>query len=291
MWNQFKTIALLGALSALVVGVGGALAPNSLGLFVVLAAFLNLGAYFFSHKLVLAMSRARPLGAGELPWLQQTVAELARNAGIPTPRLYLVPEAQPNAFATGRNPKHGVVAVTAGILELLSERELRGVLAHEIAHIKNRDILISSVAAMLASVLTYLANILSFTGLFGGSRDTEEGSSGTSNLLFILAAPLAATLIQLGISRSREYLADDTGAQISGDPEGLARALAKLQRTAQVIPADVQPATASLYIVNPFAGGGALLHLLSTHPPMEKRIARLLEQAQGRGATFGRQAA
>lgn len=289
--NQLKTVLLLGAMSALLVGLGGLVAPSYLYLFGALALLMNLGAYFFSDRIVLRMHRASEVGPHEAPELHAMVAELSARAGIPKPRLFVIPEEQPNAFATGRNPEHGVVAVTEGIVRLLDHRELRGVIAHELAHIKNRDILISSVAAMLASVLTYLANILSFTGLFGGSRDAEEGSSGASNLLFILAAPIAATLIQLGISRSREYLADDTGAQISGDPEGLARALAKLQRTAQVIPADVQPATASLYIVNPFAGGGALLHLLSTHPPMEKRIARLLEHAQGRQATPGRWAA
>ena len=188
-----------------------------------------------------------------------------------------MPDEQPNAFATGRNPQHGVVAVTEGIMRLLTERELRGVLAHEIAHIKNRDILVSSIAAVIAAAVGYIANVLAFSAFLGGNQENEEESgSGAGGLLMVFIAPMLATLIQLGISRAREYMADETGAQISGDPEALARALGKLEHGAAVFPAETaQPATASLFIVNPFTGGGRMLSLFSTHPPMDERIRRL----------------
>jgi heat shock protein HtpX len=268
--NQIKTVLLLGALSALVIGIGGAVAPGHLWVFAVLALAMNLGAYFFSDRIVLAMQHAQEIGPSELPEVHEMVAELARRAGIPMPRVYLIPEAQPNAFATGRNPAHAVVAVTEGILGLLSARELRGVLAHEIAHIKNRDVLVSSIAAALASLVTYVAQAFGFLGL------------GAGGLLLALVAPIAATLIQLGISRSREYLADETGARLAGDPEALASALLELERGAAAIPAAPAPATASLFIVNPFAGGGSLLRLFSTHPSVEDRVARLVGMARGR---------
>lgn len=278
MWNQIKTVLLLGALSALVVGIGGALAPGHLWLFAAFALLTNLGAYFFSDKLVLAMSRARELDPAEAPELHAMVAELAQRAEIPKPRVFLIPELQPNAFATGRNPAHGVVAVTQGIVQLLDRRELRGVLAHEIAHIKNRDILISSIAAALGSMITSVAHALAFASMFGGSQRDEEGEGGGGGIFLALVAPIAATLVQMGISRSREYVADESGARISNDPEALARALLKLHGAAEAIPANAQPATASLYIVNPLHGG-ALLNLFSTHPPMEERVRRLRELA------------
>jgi heat shock protein HtpX len=277
MKNQVKTIVLIGALSALVLGIGSAVAPGHMYLFVVLSLAMNIGTYFFSDKLVLRMHRARELGPELAPALYQMVGELAQRAEIPRPRLYLIPDAQPNAFATGRNPKHGVVAVTEGILQLLSPRELRGVIAHEIAHIKNRDILVSSIAAVMASVVTYLANAVTLMGLFGGGRSDEDGDGGgPSNLLLALVAPIGATLVQLGISRSREYMADETGARISGDPEALASALLKLERGAEAVPSlDPQPATASLFIINPLVGGGSVLRLFSTHPSTEERVRRL----------------
>ncbi len=279
MWNQLKTVLLLGALSALVVGIGGAVAPGHLWLFAAFALLTNLGAYFFSDKLVLAMSRARELDPAEAPQLHAMVAELAQRAEIPKPRVFLIPELQPNAFATGRNPAHGVVAVTQGIVQLLDARELRGVLAHEIAHIKNRDILISSIAAALGSMVTSVAHALAFASMFGGGQRDEEGEGGGGGGIFLaLVAPIAATLVQMGISRSREYVADETGARLSDDPEALARALLKLHGAAEAIPANAQPATASLYIVNPLHGG-ALLNLFSTHPPMEERVRRLRELA------------
>jgi heat shock protein HtpX len=284
MKNQLKTILLLGALSALVVGLGGAIAPEHISLFAAMALLMNMGAYFFSDRIVLAMHHAREIDPAEAPDLHRMVGELAARAGIPTPRVYLIPEAQPNAFATGRNPSHAVVAVTEGILGLLTARELRAVLAHEIAHIKNRDILVSSIAAALASLITYVAHAFGFLGLQG--RDEEE-SSPAGGLLLALVAPLAATLIQLGISRSREYLADETGARLSGDPEALASALMKLEHGAAAIPAAAEPATASLFIVNPLSGGGSLLNLFSTHPSVQDRVDRLLEMAQARRSSRG----
>jgi heat shock protein HtpX len=275
MLNQLKTVVLLGALSALLVGVGGAVAPQSLTLFVVLALAMNLGAYFFSDRIVLAMSRAQEVSPHQAPDLHAMVADLAARAGIPRPRVYLIPDAQPNAFATGRNPRHGVIAVTAGIMDLLDRRQLRGVLAHEIAHIKNRDILLSTIAAALASLITYVAQALSFGLLFGGRDDEEEGS-GAGGFLVALVAPLAATLIQLGISRSREYLADETGARLTGDPDALAGALVQLHQGAQLVPSAAAPATASLYIMNPLASTGrSLLQWFSTHPSTEERVRRL----------------
>ncbi len=278
MKNQLKTIVLLGALSTLLVGIGGAMGGSYLYLFGALALVMNFVGYFWSDKIVLKMSGARELPASEAPWLHHMVEELSYAAQIPKPRVYLIPERQANAFATGRNPQNGVVAVTQGIVDLLNERELRGVIAHELAHIKNRDILVSSVAATMATAITYAAHALQFAAIFGGRDDEERGSSG-GGLLVAIVAPIAATLVQLGISRSREYLADETGARISGDPMALASALRKLHLGAQQIPADVAPATASLFIVNPFAAGETLMNLFSTHPPMEKRIERLAAMA------------
>jgi len=278
MKNQIKTLFLLGILSAVLISIGGALGPGYLYGFTILALLMNLGAYFFSDRIVLTMHGAQEVSPEQAPALHRMVEELARRAGIPKPRVCTMPGMQPNAFATGRNPQHGVVAVTEGILRLLDERELRGVLAHEIAHIKNRDILVSTIAAAIAAAVSYLANALSFATLFGGSQEQEEEGEGSaaSGLLMVFVAPFLAMLIQLGISRAREYLADETGAEISGDPEALARALEKLERGAEVIPAAVpQPATASLFIVNPLSGGSRLLALLSTHPPMDERIRRL----------------
>jgi len=284
--NQLKTVLLIGALSALVIGLGGLVAPGHLYLFGALALLMNLGAYFFSDRLVLRMHRASEVSPAEAPELHAMVAELATRAGIPRPRLFVIPDAQPNAFATGRNPAHGVVAVTEGIVQLLDRRELRGVLAHEIAHIKHRDILLSSLAAAAASLITWVAHALSFGALFGGaSRDDEHGSAA-SGLLVALVAPLAATLIQLGISRSREYMADAAGAELSRDPEALASALLKLDRASQLVPAaeGATPATASLFIVNPFGPAAeTVTRWFSTHPATADRVARLRAMAWSRG--------
>ncbi len=281
--NQLKTVLLLGTLSALLVGVGALIAPGMLAFFAVLAVAMNIGAYFFSDKLVLRMHGAAEVAPHEAPRLHAMVDRLAAQAGIPKPRLFVIPEAQPNAFATGRNPEHGVVAVTRGIVDLLDERELQGVLAHEIAHIKNRDILIASIAATMAGVLSYLGHALSFATLFGGH--SEDGESSSGGLLAAVLAPMAALLVQMSISRSREYMADETGARLTGDPEALARALLKLQRGAELVPAQATPATASLFIVNPFGAVERLSRLFSTHPHTEDRVQRLMAMAPSR---FGR---
>lgn len=282
MWNQLKTILLLGALSSLLIGLGAAIAPGYLYVFVGLALLMNVGSYFFSDRIVLAMHRAQPIERQQAPELHAMVEELAARAGIPMPRICILPDAQPNAFATGRNPAHGVVAVTEGILERLDRRELRGVLAHELSHIKHRDILVSSIAATAASAITSVAHALSFAAMFGGSRDEEEGGQSlVGGLLMALVAPMAATLIQLGISRSREYMADETGAQLTGDPEALASALLKLERSVQAMPAyDARPATASLFIINPMGAMQTMARLFSTHPSTEQRVARLRAMAQ-----------
>lgn len=276
MANQLKTLLLLGTLSAVLIAIGGALGPGYLYGFTALAVLLNFGAYFYSDRIVLRMHGAQEVSPAHAPELHQMVDEIARAAGIPKPRVYVIPEAQPNAFATGRNPEHGVVAVTQGIMHMLSARELKGVIAHEIAHIKNRDILVATVAAGIAAAVTYIANAAQFMAIFGGGgRDEEEGGSPMATLMMAFVAPIAATLIQLGISRSREYLADETAARLTGDPEALALALSKLERGAQRIPAHVEPATASLFIVSPLSGGRSMMSWFSTHPPMPERIARL----------------
>jgi heat shock protein HtpX len=275
MKNQIKTILLLGVLSAILIGFGSLLGRQWVAGFTILAMALNLGAYFFSDKLVLRIHRAQPISEQQAPRLYAIIRELAMRADIPTPRIYSIPSPQPNAFATGRNPKNGVVAVTDGILQILDERELRGVLAHELGHIKNRDILVSTIAAAVAGAIAYISNMLQFTAIFGGSSD-EDGPSPMAALGLAIVAPIAATLVQLGISRSREFLADETGAQLSSDPDALASALEKLDRAAHVVPPlTAAPATASLFIVNPFSGMRGLTRLFSTHPPMAERVRRL----------------
>ncbi|MCC7539675.1 MAG: zinc metalloprotease HtpX [Deltaproteobacteria bacterium] len=277
--NQLKTLLLFGVLSAILVAIGSAFGSTWAWLMLGVALAINLGAYFFSDRLVLAMHRARQISAHDAPRLFATVAELAARAEIPVPRLYLVDDPQPNAFATGRNPKNGAVAVTTGLLATLPEREQRGVLAHEIAHIANRDVLIATIAAGLATAVSHLANLATFAALFGGgggqSDEDEEGSSPFGGLLFAFVAPIAATLVQLAISRSREYEADRRGALLTGDPEGLARALEHLEHGAHVVPGAAPASAASLYIVNPFAGVGGLVRLFSTHPLTAERVRRL----------------
>jgi len=272
MSNQIKTILLLGGLSALLIALGGAMGPDFLTYAVVGAAVMNLGAYFFSDRIVLAMQRAEEVTKEQAPELHAIVEELAARANMPKPRVFIIPQAQPNAFATGRSPKVGVVAVTEGILQLLDARELRGVLAHELSHVRNRDVLISSIAATVAAAVTYLAQV---AGFFGGSRRDSQGPGALESLLLLLVAPLAATLIQFGISRSREYEADRSGAELSADPEALARALEKLEAGARAMPAQVQPAVASLFIVNPFGAVRSVARLFSTHPSTEERVRRL----------------
>lgn len=282
MKNHIKTIVLMGSLSALVLGLGALVAPGYLYLFGALSLAMNLGAYFFSDRIVLRMHGAKEVTPAEAPELHAMVEELSARAELPKPRVYLMADEQPNAFATGRNPERGVVAVTEGLLQILDRRELRGVLAHELAHIKNRDILVSSIAAAAASLITSVAQMLAFGSLFGGgSSDDEESESGAGGgLLAIFVAPLAATLIQLGISRAREYMADETGAQISGDPEALASALLKLERASEIVPSQGTPATASLFIVNPFGPVQTLSRWFSTHPQTQERVVRLMDLAR-----------
>jgi heat shock protein HtpX len=280
MMNQFKTTLLLGLMSAVLIGFGSLLSPSTFYAMIALAAAMNVGAWLFSDRLVLKLQRARELPIEEAPGLHAIVDEVATRAGVPKPRVYLMDTDHANAFATGRSPSRGVVAVTRGLLHIMTPREMKGVVAHEIAHITNRDILVASVAAAIAAAVAYLANIVQWGAIFGGtSRDEgEEGGSPLAALAVAIVAPIAATVIQLAISRSREYLADETAARITGDAVGLANGLRRLSTAATVVPggADVQPAAASLFIVNPFSGAGALVNLFSTHPPAEERIARLL---------------
>jgi heat shock protein HtpX len=267
---MLRTTLLLASLTGLLVVIGALIGgPDTALLFLVIAALLNMGAYWFSDRIALAMARAKPVTREEAPRLYEIVEELATRAGLPMPRLYIIPQDQPNAFATGRNPKHAAVAVTRGILKLLSEDELRGVLAHELAHVRNRDILISSVAATIAGAITYLGYMLLW---FGGDDDSPLGLIGS--LALVLLAPIAASIIQLAISRQREFSADATGAEISGNPESLAGALLRLEEGAKAIPMQVNQASEPLYIVKPFSGGG-IAKLFSTHPPIEERVRRL----------------
>ncbi len=271
--TQIRTWLLVAGLTALLIAIGGAIGGGALWLFVALAVLMNVAGYWFSDKLALKASRARPLERGEIPELEQIAGLLAQRANVPVPRLYLIPSDQPNAFATGRNPQHAAVAVTQGLLRQLPTDEVKGVLAHEFAHIKNRDILVSSIAAMVAGAISAIATILQFSMLFGGDEDDSPlGLIGT--LAAIIIAPIAAMLLQLGISRQREFLADATGAQLLGHAAPLADALTTLERGAQALPMDVNPATASLYAVNPLPRQG-LATLFMTHPPLAERIKRL----------------
>ncbi len=271
--TQIRTWLLVAGLTALLIAIGGAIGGGALWLFVALAVLMNVAGYWFSDKLALKASRARPLARGEIPELEQIARLLAQRANVPVPRLYLIPSDQPNAFATGRNPQHAAVAVTQGLLHQLPTDEVKGVLAHEFAHIKNRDILVSSIAAMVAGAISAIATILQFSMLFGGDEDDSPlGLIGT--LAAIIIAPIAAMLLQLGISRQREFLADATGAQLLGHAAPLADALTTLERGAQALPMDVNPATASLYAVNPLPRRG-LATLFMTHPPLAERIKRL----------------
>ncbi len=290
--NALKTTVLLAGLTALMLLVGqrlgGAQGLVVAGFFVIIMNFVS---YWFSDRIALAMHGAQPLEYAEAPWLHQMVERLATRAGMPKPKVYLLPTRAPNAFATGRNPQHAAVAVTAGILDILDQRELEGVLAHELGHVKNRDTLIGTVAATLAGVISYAAQMLFW---FGGSLlsrdDDEEGLGHTlGNLGVLLVAPIAATLLQLAVSRSREYGADAMGAQLGGDPDALADALLKLERGAELMPYDRAPATSHLFIVNPLSGG-AIMHLFSTHPPIPERVRRLRQMGASQGSRAWRSA-
>ena len=272
--NTVKTALLMAALTALFMVAGQAMGgQQGMTIALLMALGLNFFAYWNSDKMALAMNGAREVSEAEAPDLHGLVASLAARAGLPKPRVYVVENDTPNAFATGRNPEHAAVAVTTGIMRVLDRSELEGVIAHELGHIKNRDILIGSIAAVMAGAISYLANFAMF---FGGGRNDEEGGSNPLVLiLMMIVAPLAASLIQMAISRSREYIADATGAEICGHPKSLASALNKLANYNEQRPMDVNPASAQMYIVNPLRGG-AIAGLFSTHPPMEERIRRLL---------------
>jgi heat shock protein HtpX len=285
MANLMKTGVLLAALTVLLVLIGGALGgQNGMVMAFVLALVMNFGSYWFSDKIVLAMYRAQPVDEAAAPALYRIVRTLATRAGIPMPKVYIIPGEAPNAFATGRNPQHAAIAVTEGILRIMSEEELEGVLAHELSHVQNRDTLIMAIAATLAGAITYMAHMAQWAMIFGGGRrDSDENDSGggglIGGLLMIVLAPIAAMLIQMAVSRSREFQADATGAQMAGQPWGLAKALEKLEVASKVAPMQATPATEHLFIVNPLTGGGWTT-LFSTHPPIAERVARLRAMAR-----------
>jgi heat shock protein HtpX len=284
MGNTFKTAFLLSALTLLLMFVGRVFGgQNGMLIALIFAAVLNFVSYFYSDKIALAMYRAKPVTREELPRVYQVVERLTQKIGIPTPKIFVIPTDSPNAFATGRNPNHASVAVTQGILALLNDEELEGVLAHELGHVRNRDILISSIAATVAGAITYLAEIARWGMIFGGyERDRDSrGGGGFGALLMLLLAPVAAALIQLAVSRSREYQADETGAHFTGNPYALASALSKLDAYSKRLPLQATPSTAHLFIVQPFLGM-SFGSLFSTHPPIAKRIERLT----GRPAEF-----
>jgi heat shock protein HtpX len=286
MGNTFKTAFLLTAMTLLLMVAGRALGgQRGMLIALVFAAIMNFVSYFFSDKIALAMYRAKPISREELPRVYNIVERLSQKVGLPMPKVYMIPTDSPNAFATGRDPNHASVAVTQGILGLLNDEELEGVIAHELGHVRNRDILISSVAATIAGAITYLAHIAQWGMIFGGyggDRERREGGGGLAGILMIFLAPLAASLIQLAVSRSREYSADETGAHWTGNPYALASALAKIDAYSRRMPLVASPSTAHLFIIAPLLGGMSFGNLFSTHPPTAKRIERLT----GRPAEF-----
>lgn len=279
--NGVKTAAVLAGLGGLLVAVGSTFGRGGAFVGLVLGAAVAAGSWWFSDRLALAAAGAVPAERWAYPEYHRIVRELCAEAGLPMPRLYVTPDSQPNAFATGRDPEHAAVAVTAGILDLLTWDELKGVLAHELAHVGNRDILLTSIAAAVATGISYVANMLMWLPFFGASSDEDDAGPGAVGLLVTaLLAPIAATVLQLALSRSREYEADAAGARLLGDGVPLARALAKLDRASRVVPMDVDPAQAAKYIVNPLAGDHvSFANLFSTHPPMRDRIDRLVSGA------------
>ena len=275
MENRVKTVLLLTGLTIFLIFMGKFLGGRQ-GMYLafILALGMNFFSYWFSDKIVLRMYRAQEVSPEEAPQIHQMVEELAHEAGIPKPRVYIIPDESPNAFATGRNPQHAAVAATQGIIRLLSPVELKGVLGHELGHVLNRDILISTIAATLAGAIMILASMARWGAILGMGRDDEEGGGILEVLVMSIIAPIAAMLIQMAISRSREYLADETGARLAHNPESLARALEKLSLGTQRIPMDASPATAHMFIVN-LLTGRSLMNLFSTHPPIEERVERL----------------
>jgi heat shock protein HtpX len=283
--NTIKTVGLMTFLMVLFVAIGGALGGRSgMIMAIMFATIMNVGMYWFSDKLVLRMYNAQPATESQAPELHAIVRTLVQKAGMPMPKVYIIPEETPNAFATGRNPEHAVVAVTQGIMRILSRDELAGVIAHELAHIKHRDMLTGTIVATMAGAISMLAQMAQWAMIFGGGRrdSDDEGSSPIVAIVMMIVAPIAAMLVQMAISRTREFEADKGGAQLAGHPSGLANALLKLEKGSQIIPLhDAKPATAHMFIVNPLTGGG-LMKLFSTHPPIEERVKRLNELARGR---------
>jgi heat shock protein HtpX len=272
--NNIKSMVLLVALTVILVWAGGAFGgKQGMTIALVFALGMNFFSYWYSDRIILAMYRARRVTEPEAPELHRTVRELAAKAGMPMPKLYMVEAAQPNAFATGRNPEHAALAVTTGIMRILSQEELRGVIGHELSHIRHRDILISTIAATIAGAISYLAYMAQWAAIFGGLDDDDRGSP-IAALAMMIVAPLAALIVQMAISRSREYEADTGGAELAGNPRYLSGALRKLQMATQKIPMKANPATSHLFIVNPLSGRG-ITRLFSTHPPLEERIRRL----------------
>jgi heat shock protein HtpX len=269
--TRLRTWLLIAALSALLVAIGFLLGGSYIYIFLGLAVAMNFFSYFFSDKIALKTSRAQPIEESQAPDLYADIRELTQRAGIPMPRVYMTPSQQPNAFATGRNPAHAAVAVTQGLVQLMPREQVKGVLAHELSHVKNHDILVSSIAAMIGTVITWLSYMFMF---FGGSDENNSPIGAIGSLVALLVGPLAATLLQLGISRQREYLADASGAKLLGQAAPLADALESLERASQAIPMQVNPATESLYIMNPLSARG-MSKLFSTHPPIEERVRRL----------------
>ncbi len=277
MTSMLKTGILMAGLTALLMVAGQALGGHGgMMIALVLAVGMNFYAYWFSDKMALSMARAREVSSSEAPDLHEMIASLASRAGLPKPRVYIIDQETPNAFATGRNPEHAAVAVTTGLMQILNRDELAGVLSHELGHVKNRDILISSIAATMAGAISSLASIAQWSMIFGGlNSDDDDGGGLIGSLLMMFIAPIAAMLIQFAISRSREYQADATGAAICGNPKSLAGALQQLERANRQRPMAVNPATAQMYIVNPLTGN-QIMNLFSTHPPIQERINRLL---------------
>ena len=277
MGNQFKTALLLAAMTVFIIFIGRLLGGRQgMILAFLLAGGMNFFSYWYSDRMVLRMYRAQEVDAAQAPELVATVQRLSRNAGLPMPRVYVIPQEAPNAFATGRNPEHAVVAVTEGLLRLMAPAEIEGVLAHELGHVKNRDILIGTIAATMAGAVMMLASMARWSAIFGGGRggDDEGGMGGIGLIVMSLLAPIGAMIIQMAVSRSREYQADATGAAIAGRPDGLATALEKLGSYSKQLPMQANPSTAHMFIVNPLSGR-SFRNLFSTHPPIEERIARL----------------
>lgn len=274
--NNIKTLFLLVTLTLILIWAGAAMGGRQgMTIAFIFALGMNFFAYWFSDKIVLKMYRAKEVTEAEAPDLYGTVRRLAQKAEIPMPRVYIIDQEQPNAFATGRNPGHAAVAVTTGIMRILSQEELQGVIGHELAHVKHRDILISTIAATIAGAISFLAQMAQWAMIFGGRRgDDDEGGSPIAAIVMMIVGPIAAMIIQMAISRSREYVADEGGARLAGNPRYLSGALRKLHTASQKIPMDANPATSHMFIVNPLSGGG-ILKLFSTHPPIEERIARL----------------